>query len=676
MFETPSLTTSLDVLTSCICSSSPDEVLTFPTESAGLSLDSMRPSPVSPVSCNNLDDYDLLEIWSELEEHLLFHGAVQFQLDKHVGVLGDFVVDFTEKGCDRFRYAYSQCWWCAPNITSDNNYCSFDALCASSHVEEKEEEQQEVVNADEENPILSTCNELDWWVGEEGRNKVSTKGLCQRAVAAMQQRCPQYCDPCFDEVHPPSCSGEGIVVDNSTDVLETCFDMWKLLHGGYQGNNSFGNDPFHLAKHMDLLSPIRASSPRCDAMRQSYHLCYWCSKSLAQASSYHECTKDICVYEGEPEKFDSAEHEGVSRGEMDSACDDIRHTLAQDRFPTTADLCEKAERFHRYCSCDEPNPVIEYTDYLGADSDVKKNALVWVSRVSAFLSFLGGFYILWDVFRSKSSISVYHELMVGIACFDLCTAFAWAFATAAIPADDGYSISGAEGNDATCKAQGYFIQLGFTSVLYNVSLAMYYLLVIIRSWRERKLRKIRLFLHGPLLLVGFGLAFGGLPFYAGFDYVCHLAPDLERGDNLWKVFVFTVVPIGFSMFCITATMLFIYLHVRKKTLAARRWRLGSGDLDNRVFWQALFYTLSFYITWKVVFLVYLTGIDTLKDKYGLSVLMAFVSPLQGFNNFLVYVRPKAKFHPPCLRSVTGTMSSIFMRIPMAVHSAHCATTTA
>ena len=134
----------------------------------------------TPPSCDSaniqgidLDDYDLLEFCSELEEHFVFHGAVQFQLDKHVGVLGDLIMDFTEKGCDSFRYAYSQCWWCAPNITNDNNYCSFDALCASSQVEEKEEEQQEVENTDEENPIISTCNELDWWVGEEGRKNVT-----------------------------------------------------------------------------------------------------------------------------------------------------------------------------------------------------------------------------------------------------------------------------------------------------------------------------------------------------------------------------------------------------------------------------------------------------------------------------------------------------------------------
>ena len=58
VFETPSLITSLDVLTACICSLSPDEVFTFPTESAGLSLDSMCPSPVSPMSCNSFTVHD------------------------------------------------------------------------------------------------------------------------------------------------------------------------------------------------------------------------------------------------------------------------------------------------------------------------------------------------------------------------------------------------------------------------------------------------------------------------------------------------------------------------------------------------------------------------------------------------------------------------------------------
>ena len=69
VFETPSLITSLDVLTACICSLSPDEVFTIPTESAWLSLDSMRPSPVSPVSCN------MTHHTEEIEDHTLVSGS-------------------------------------------------------------------------------------------------------------------------------------------------------------------------------------------------------------------------------------------------------------------------------------------------------------------------------------------------------------------------------------------------------------------------------------------------------------------------------------------------------------------------------------------------------------------------------------------------------------------------
>ena len=59
-----------------------------------------------------------------------------------------------------------------------------------------------------------------------------------------------------------------------------------------------------------------------------------------------------------------------------------------------------------------------------------------------------------------------------------------------------------------------------------------------------------------------------------------------------------------------------------------------------VSWQALFYSLSFYFTWPVVLLVYVTGWDFEKKVYGFSVLVSLVAPLQGFNNMLVYFRPR------------------------------------
>ena len=62
-------------------------------------------------------------------------------------------------------------------------------------------------------------------------------------------------------------------------------------------------------------------------------------------------------------------------------------------------------------------------------------------------------------------------------------------------------------------------------------------------------------------------------------------------------------------------------------------------MTKTVFWQCLFYALAFYITWPILFSVYLASVD-LNGPLGLTLTVAFVAPLQGFNNFLVYIRPR------------------------------------
>jgi len=102
-----------------------------------------------------------------------------------------------------------------------------------------------------------------------------------------------------------------------------------------------------------------------------------------------------------------------------------------------------------------------------------------MSREAAVLSFFGASYILWDVLHSRQNREkVYHQLLFGMVCFDICTAVAWAFSTAPIPTEvyDAVWVGftyGAAGNVVTCTAQGFFTQLGLTLVFYNVSLSLY-----------------------------------------------------------------------------------------------------------------------------------------------------------------------------------------------------------
>jgi len=58
-----------------------------------------------------------------------------------------------------------------------------------------------------------------------------------------------------------------------------------------------------------------------------------------------------------------------------------------------------------------------------------------------------------------------------------------------IPKEALLNISGAIGMQQTCKAQAFFVQLGFTSVMYNVSLPFNYMLVIAMGSCESDLWK-------------------------------------------------------------------------------------------------------------------------------------------------------------------------------------------
>ena len=87
---------------------------------------------------------------------------------------------------------------------------------------------------------------------------------------------------------------------------------------------------------------------------------------------------------------------------------------------------------------------------------------------------------------------------------------------------------------------------------------------------------------------------------------------------------------------------FVYYRVRAQAHASKKWSLGKGaanGLQTRVFYQCAWYVLSFLISWPILFAVYLASIDV-NGPYGLTLIIAMLAPLQGFNNFCVYLRPK------------------------------------
>ena len=239
----------------------------------------------------------------------------------------------------------------------------------------------------------------------------------------------QTWESCFDEANPPSCSDEkeGILVDDSFDAQPACALLDMEFLWGIQ---------FHTAYHAKALSVIPADTELCDQVRRAYHLCYWCTPNI---KSHDYCFFTSCE---EPEEIDETV-------DINGTCTELDALFVKDEFPATMDLCYRAQQAKHICSsfCQHK------PDYLGADSTKRKKSLAWASRVAAILSFCAASYILWDVLsKRKNRIACYHQILVGMACFDIATAVAWSLSTLPIPDDEGFYIEGASGNASTCTA--------------------------------------------------------------------------------------------------------------------------------------------------------------------------------------------------------------------------------
>jgi hypothetical protein len=215
---------------------------------------------------------------------------------------------------------------------------------------------------------------------------------------------------------------------------------------------------------------------------------------------------------------------------------------------------------------------------------------------------------------------------VAMSVFDIFSSIAWALSTLPIPEyefGETSGIYGAKGNEATCTMQGFFIQLGYTSIFYNMSLSFYFLFVVRYGVRESQLKKQQLWLHIPALIVGVALAFGGIPVYGNALWGCY-APPPPLAKIHYNIVISAAICTANAI--LTVNMVLVYLAVRKQMIAARKSRMSWMDRDvsssgvdasdgsfqprrrampemviqkmeRQTFWQALFYLAAFYLTW-------------------------------------------------------------------------------
>jgi hypothetical protein len=365
-------------------------------------------------------------------------------------------------------------------------------------------------------------------------------------------------------------------------------------------------------------------------------------------------------------------------------CSQIDAALTQ--FEKGSEICLLAGQINYLCGCRGGERY-----YFGAETQGQKATLVWVSRISAALSLFGSSMIIYDILRDKKKRgSVFHTLMLAISVFDVFGSIAWGLATLPIPEyeyGEPSGVYGAKGNEKTCKTQGFFIQLGYTSLFYNTSLSFYFLMVVRYGMRETQIKKLQLWLHVPALIVGFALAFGGIPLYQNHFFGCYIgvAATPPLAEDYRDIVIFAMVPICTAIAIATVNMLLVYRAVRQQMIAARKCRVSRAVLDQeaikksslpenedgspsltinpdvsgvciqprkpekkretviemmerKTFWQALFYLGAFYLTWPILLASQLS-LDA-QIIYPFMLVVSILAPLQGFLNFLVYARPR------------------------------------
>mmetsp|Transcript_13685 Transcript_13685/g.32243 ORF Transcript_13685/g.32243 Transcript_13685/m.32243 type:complete len:423 (+) Transcript_13685:574-1842(+) len=287
-----------------------------------------------------------------------------------------------------------------------------------------------------------------------------------------------------------------------------------------------------------------------------------------------------------------------------------------------------------------------------ADYSPLQKAMAIAPKCSGFISFCSSSFIVFYVLRSpKRRGLVYHRLLLGMSISDFFGSLMCVLSTWPIPKGEAYLAAGTVG---TCAAQGFFNQTAaFCTPTYNISLAIYYLLVIVKGWKEKRIAKVEKYLHALPILPGLGTGLAGLflKLYNGAGWICWIAPGLpnhpDRHDPSYGVYrlAFLYAVAWFIICFLAMAMLTIYVSVlnqEKKldkylsTSMSKKKRTNSIKIRN----QAFLYVGCMYMTWLFGSVFRMMQFAGKKPPPAIIVLFVLFFPLQGFFNMLVYFFPR------------------------------------
>lgn len=309
-------------------------------------------------------------------------------------------------------------------------------------------------------------------------------------------------------------------------------------------------------------------------------------------------------------------------------------------------------------------------------SDAENIAAYSFLFISSILSLFGSANIVYLVSQRKNiwgdKSQIYHRLVLGLSLMDIIMTLAIFLAPFVNRKDTDLYF--AKGNVTTCEWGAFFFQFTIGSAFYSCMLSIYFL----RTIRYGKKPENAFFQERWLHVLGFSipLAFGiagiltdvfnpsvilGLCEYSAYPWNCVYSDgvECERGAALDIVNgPHSALYVLFSITGIVCTWL-VYWTIRRQGRRNQRWSRdapGSDSVQRKrtraVGMQAIWYTLVFLITGvsavtlEVIKAIYLPEAEEASDLAGegfifaAALLTCMVFPIQGFLNFLIYIRPR------------------------------------
>ena len=305
----------------------------------------------------------------------------------------------------------------------------------------------------------------------------------------------------------------------------------------------------------------------------------------------------------------------------------------------------------------------------------QEKVLVWTTRCSGLVSVVGSIFIIRMILqtryrresaRNRKPLKVRQRLMLWMSFFDILASISNSFSTAALPrikeTEDIQNIYGTIGNESTCIAQGFFLQLGIAVPMYNAALCLYYLFIIRYNMNERWLRGVfERIVHVIVITCALTTAIisvtldlihdtGLFCWLAEYPLNCRLEPDINCMNNYNHtiIFFFGVFPVCLSFLIVAVAMILVYLSIHNNYITMRKYSFGGvhsqGVINllrekKQTAAQATLFVLAFILTW-IMPLINIILITSYKPvPFSAAIMQGFLMPLQGFWNAVIYARP-------------------------------------